>query len=92
MDDSNTGTIGILEEYIPHTSTLGRPYGGIEAVTHEQKRGWAEQVSHNVRLLHKIGVGGVMRSRRMSLSIVTWTIAGWLISGVVGQMGGLMLD
>jgi len=56
MDDSNTGTIGILEEYIPHNSTLGRPYGGIEAITHERKRGWAEQISHNVRLLHKIGV------------------------------------
>ncbi|KAG9236667.1 hypothetical protein BJ875DRAFT_371587 [Amylocarpus encephaloides] len=56
VGDGDEGVVGILEEYIPHAMTLGRPPGGIKAVASERRRKWAERVRRNVELLHEIGV------------------------------------
>jgi hypothetical protein len=36
--DDDEGTIGILEEFIPHEFTLGRVKGGVAAVSIEQRK------------------------------------------------------
>lgn len=48
-DDDDDEVSGILEEYIPHTITLG----GIHS---ERRKTWAEQIRCNIELLHEIGV------------------------------------
>ncbi|TVY87562.1 hypothetical protein LAWI1_G005477 [Lachnellula willkommii] len=58
--DDEEASIGIIEEYIPHTVTLGRllknTNTNTEIVTPERRRKWAEQIRRNIALLHDIGV------------------------------------
>lgn len=46
---------GILEEFFPHASTLGR-MEGIHAISCGRRKKWAEQITQSIVLLHEIGV------------------------------------
>ncbi|EHK97581.1 hypothetical protein M7I_6669 [Glarea lozoyensis 74030] len=56
VDGGDDKVIGILEEYIPHTTSVGRCEGGIEAVTSERKAKWGKQIKRSVELLHEIEI------------------------------------
>ncbi len=45
----------ILEEFIPHTHTLGRSES-VEAIPSERRKKWAEAIRNSIDLLHEIGV------------------------------------
>ncbi|KAF7868493.1 hypothetical protein EAF04_005024 [Stromatinia cepivora] len=56
VSHDDEGVVGILEEYISHTMTLGGFQKDIKAVDSERRKKWAEQIRHNIELLHEIGV------------------------------------
>lgn len=56
VDGEDEHIIGILEEYIPHTTNIGRCEGGIKAVASERRAKWAKQIKTSIEGLHEIGV------------------------------------
>ena len=56
VDGGDEEIIGILEEYIPHATNVGRCEGGIEAVASGRRAKWAQQIKQSIKMLHEIGI------------------------------------